>query len=161
MIKSLSWDEYFMAIAIVASLRSKDTNTSVGAVIVDPNKHIVATGYNGFPSGIKERELPKGRDGEWLNTKYPYTVHAELNAILNRTSLDLYGATIYCTLYPCNECAKAIIQSGIKEIVYLENKHKDDDIYKASEKLFSMTNIKIRQLNNFSKEALMIKLMTD
>ena len=118
----ISWDEYFMGVSILSSLRSKDPNTKVGACIVNKNKRIVGIGYNGFPVGCSDDEFPWGRDGEFLKTKYPFVVHAEANAILNSTT-DLSGATIYVSLFPCHECSKLIIQSGIKEIVYLSDKY--------------------------------------
>ena len=113
----ISWDEYFMGVALLSSYRSKDPNTKVGACIVNKHKRIVGIGYNGFPYGCSDDEFPWERDGDFCNTKYPYVVHAEPNAILNSTS-DLHGATLYVSLFPCNECMKLIIQSGIKEIVY-------------------------------------------
>ncbi len=146
----LSWDNYFMSIAKIASLRSKDPNTKVGAVLVDSSNHIVGTGYNGFPSGIDETQLPINREGDFLNTKYPFIVHAELNCILNTTVLSLKDTTLYCTLFPCNECTKAIIQKGIKEIVYLEDKYHNLDAYIASRRLLDLANIKYRQIVAFS-----------
>ena len=116
----ISWDEYFMGVSLLAAKRSKDPNTQVGACIVDSNHVILSTGYNGFPLGCSDDELPWARTGE--DTKYPYVVHAELNAILNSGGKSLRDATIYVGLFPCNECAKAIIQSGIREVVYLDDK---------------------------------------
>lgn len=145
----LSWDNYFMAIAFIASLRSKDPNTKVGAVLVDGDKHIIGTGYNGFIKGIDESKLPFCRDGEWLQTKYPYVIHAEINCILNSITSTLKDSTLYCTLFPCNECVKAIIQKGIKEIVYL-NEPKIHDIYVASKRLIDLSNIECRKLKGFS-----------
>jgi len=118
----LSWDEQFMTIAIVASQRSKDPVTQVGAVIVNDDRRIVATGYNGFPNGCSDDRLPWGKnDANPLNNKYPYVVHAEANAIMN-TNASAKGCTLYSTLFPCNECAKSIIQAGIRRIVYLSDK---------------------------------------
>ena len=115
----ISWDEYFMGIAMLSAKRSKDPSTQVGACIVDKDNKIVGIGYNGFPIGCSDDNLPWSRDAENSNeTKYPYVVHAEANAILNSTK-DLHGARIYVDLFPCNECAKLIIQSGIKEVVFL------------------------------------------
>jgi len=142
----LSWDEYFMGIAILSSKRSKDPSTQVGACIVTPNKKIVGTGYNGFPQGCSDDNLPWDREGEFLKTKYPYVCHAELNAILNATK-NLEGCSIYVALFPCNECAKAIIQSGIKEIVYLSDKYADTDAVKASKTMFNQAGIKLRKLS--------------
>ena len=118
----LSWDEYFMGVAKLSSLRSKDPSTQVGCCIVNENKKIVAVGYNGMPLGCNDNDFPWSvKEGSLENTKYAYVVHAELNAILNSTQ-QLKGCTIYVSLFPCNECSKAIIQSGIKEIVYMSDK---------------------------------------
>lgn len=143
------WDTLFMSIALVTSLKSKDTNTKVGAVLVDKEQHIIGTGYNGFPRGIDDDALPMERNGEWLDTKYPYVVHAELNCILN-SIMSAKGCTMYCTLFPCNECAKALIQAGVKRIVYLWDKHHDDVAYKASRKLLSMAGITTEQIEEAS-----------
>ena len=107
----LSWDQYFMGMAHLSAKRSKDPNTRVGACIVNPQKRVVGLGYNGFPYGCEDEEFPWDRDGEFLETKYPYVVHAELNAILNSIQ-DLHGCTLYVSLFPCNECAKAIIRQA-------------------------------------------------
>ena len=117
----ISWDEYFMGIAMLAAKRSKDPSTQVGACIVSEDNIIISTGYNGMPKGCSDDEFPWNREGE--ETKYPYVVHAELNAILNSNGRDLRGSRIYVALFPCNECAKAIIQSGIKEVIYLSDKY--------------------------------------
>jgi len=114
----LSWDEYFMSVALLSAQRSKDPSTQVGACIVNNNLRIVGIGYNGFPIGCSDDALPWGKVGEWENTKYPFVCHAEMNAILNKNQADIQGATIYTSLYPCNECAKLVIQSGIKRVVY-------------------------------------------
>ena len=120
----ISWDEYFMGIAMLAAKRSKDPNTQVGACIVSEDNIIISTGYNGMPKGCSDDEFPWERTGEEeIETKYPYVVHAELNAILNSNGRDLRGSRIYVALFPCNECAKAIIQSGIKEVIYLSDKY--------------------------------------
>jgi dCMP deaminase len=113
----ITWDEYFMGVALLAARRSKDPNTQVGACIVDENNVILTTGYNGFPIGCSDDEFPWDREGEI--TKYPYVVHAELNAILNASGKSLRGSRLYVALFPCNECAKAIIQAGIKKVIYL------------------------------------------
>ena len=139
------WDAFFMSVALVTSLKSKDTNTKVGAVLVDKEQHIIGTGYNGFPRGIDDDALPMERTGEWTSTKYPYVVHAELNCILN-SIMSAKGSEMYCTLFPCNECAKALIQAGVRRIVYLWDKHHDDDAYKASRKLLSMAGIITEQI---------------
>ena len=120
----ISWDEYFMGIAMLAARRSKDPNTQVGACIVSQDNIIISTGYNGMPKGCSDDEFPWDRKGEnEAATKYPYVVHAELNAILNANGRDLRGSKLYVALFPCNECAKAIIQSGIKEVIYLSDKY--------------------------------------
>ncbi|MBE6837128.1 MAG: dCMP deaminase family protein [Ruminococcus sp.] len=141
----LSWDEYFMGIAQLSAGRSKDSNTQVGACIVSDENKILSVGYNGMPTGCCDDDMPWDREGAFLETKYPFVCHAELNAILNRSTGSLKGATIYVTLFPCNECAKAIIQSGIKEVVYREDKYADTDGVKASKKMFAMSGIKTRQ----------------
>ena len=142
----ISWDEYFMGIALLSAQRSKDPNTRVGACIVNREKKIVGVGYNGFPTGCSDEKLPWSREGEFLETEYPYICHAELNAILNSISRDLSGATVYVALFPCNECAKAIIQSGINEIVYLSDKYAETDIVKASKKMLEQSGVKLTQL---------------
>ncbi|NCB01433.1 MAG: dCMP deaminase family protein [Spirochaetia bacterium] len=143
----ISWDEYFMGIALLSAQRSKDPSTQVGACIVNDEKKIVGVGYNGFPMGCDDDELPWAREGAFLETKYPYVCHAELNAILNSISRDLRGCTIYVALFPCNECAKAIIQSGIKEIVYLSDKYEHTDIVKASKIMLHQAKVTLRKLD--------------
>ena len=140
----ISWDEYFMGVALLAAERSKDPNTQVGACIVDANNVILATGYNGFPSGCSDDEFPWDREGEI--TKYPFVVHAELNAILNASGKDLRGSRIYVALFPCNECAKAIIQSGISEVVYLSDKYADTPATQASKLMLSKAGVKLTQM---------------
>ena len=142
----LKWDDYFMSVALLSGMRSKDPSTQVGACIVNSSNIIESIGYNGLPKGCSDDEFPWEREGETLDTKHLYVVHAELNAILNAKGKDLSGCTIYVALFPCNECAKAIIQSGIKEVVYLSNKYADTDSVKASKKMFSATGVKLRQL---------------
>ncbi|KAI4453931.1 deoxycytidylate deaminase-related [Holotrichia oblita] len=143
----ISWDEYFMGVALLSAKRSKDPNTQVGACIVNPNKVIVGVGYNGTPRGWDDKDFPwDKRDGEFTEQKYPYIIHAELNAILNANTKDLSGCTMYATLSPCNECAKAIVQSGIKRVVYISDKYKDVDIFKAAKKMFATMNIPCEQL---------------
>ena len=142
----ISWDEYFMGVAMLSALRSKDPSTKVGACIVNQNKRIVGIGYNGLPCGCNDDEFPWERKGGFLDTKYAYVVHAEPNAILNATS-DLTGATLYVTLFPCNECAKLIIQSGIKEIVYVSDKYKDTEASIASRRMLEAAGLKLRQLD--------------
>lgn len=141
---NISWDEYFMGIAKLSAMRSKDPSTQVGACIVDSNHKIVTVGYNGMPTGIDEDVIPWGH-GEGLESKYLYVCHAELNAILNsRDGSALNGCTCYVTLFPCNECAKALVQAGIKEIVYKDDFHGEQVIYKASRKIFEMSGVKVR-----------------
>ncbi len=149
MTKYISWDEYFMGVAILSSYRSKDPHTKVGACIVNEDKKIIGIGYNGLPFGCSDNEFPWGREGEVLDTKYPYVVHAEPNAILN-SSASLKGATIYVTLFPCNECAKLIIQSGIKHIVYMSDKYRGEYSNIASKKMFEAAGItytKMQEVN--------------
>jgi dCMP deaminase len=141
----LTWDEYFMGIALLSAKRSKDPSTQVGACIINKNKKVVGLGYNGFPIGCDDDFLPWDREGDFLETKYPYVCHAELNAILNSIK-DLHECSIYVALFPCNECAKAIIQSGIKEVVYLSDKYQETPSNTASKKMFQMSGVKLRQL---------------
>lgn len=148
----LSWDEYFMGIALLSAGRSKDSNTQVGACIVSCENKILSVGYNGMPTGCCDDDMPWEREGDFLDTKYPFVCHAELNAILNRSTGSLSGATIYVTLFPCNECAKAIIQSGIKEVVYREDKYADTDGVKASKKMFEMAGVSTRQYTPTQRE---------
>ena len=142
----ISWDEYFMGVAILASQRSKDPSTQVGACIIDGDKRILSTGYNGFPKGCSDDEFPWNRDESKGETKYQYVVHAELNAILNASGKKLAGSTLYVGLFPCNECAKAIIQSGIKEVVYLSDKYHNTSATTASRKMLDAAGIKCRQI---------------
>lgn len=141
----LAWDEYFMGIALLSAKRSKDPVTQVGACIVNRDNRVVGIGYNGFPKGCSDDILPWEREGKFLDTKYPYVVHAEQNAILNSTE-KLLDCTIYVGLYPCHECAKSIIQSGISEVVYLSDKYNGTDSNIASKKLFEMSGVKTRKL---------------
>lgn len=141
----LSWDQYFMNIAILTSLRSKDKSTKVGACLTDSHNRIIGCGYNGFIRGSNLDDFPNNRDGDWLNSKYPFVVHAEANALLNTTVYDLTGAKLYSTLFPCNECTKLLIQKGISEIIYLSDKHHDEPPYIASRKLLSTTDVVVRQ----------------
>lgn len=142
----ISWDEYFMGIALLSAKRSKDPSTQVGACIVNQDNKIVGTGYNGTPRGISDDDFSWEREGEYLETKYPYVCHAELNAILNSTRGNLKGCTIYVGMFPCNECAKAIIQSGIKTVIYLSDKYSDLKEYKASKKMLKKVGIKLVKL---------------
>ena len=143
----ISWDDYFMAVAQLSALRSKDPNTQVGACIVNKRKRIIGIGYNGFPTGCDDDHLPWAREGAFLETKYPYVCHAEMNAITNSSNKpELEGAAMYVSLFPCNECAKLIVQVGIKEIVYLSDKYHDSDVMIASRKILDMSGVRYRQL---------------
>ena len=136
-----------MGIALLSAKRSKDPSTQVGACIVDSkNNRILSVGYNGFPFGCSDDDFPWDREGETLCTKYPYVVHAELNAILNNRGVSLEGSKIYTALFPCNECAKAIIQSGIREVVYLSDKYAETDIVRASKKMLDKAGVMLRQI---------------
>lgn len=141
----ISWDQYFMAVAKLSAMRSKDPHTQVGCCIVNPQNRIVSLGYNGFPIGINDDDFSWDRKNEKdpLATKYWYVCHAELNAIINAKGKDLYGCKLYVTHFPCNECAKAIIQSGIKEVIYEENPYPDTDITKASIRMLTAVGIKL------------------
>ena len=140
----ISWDEYFMGIAMLAARRSKDPNTQVGACIVSQENIIVSTGYNGMPKGCSDDEFPWDREG--VQTKYPYVVHAELNAILKASGRDLRGSRIYVALFPCNECAKAIIQSGVREVIYLSDKYADTMATMASKRMLDAAGVTYTQL---------------
>ena len=142
----INWDDYFMGIAVLAARRSKDPNTQVGACIVSQDNIIISTGYNGMPKGCSDDEFPWDREGQQDMTKYPYVVHAELNAILNANGRDLRGSRIYVALFPCNECAKAIIQSGIKEVLYLSDKYKDTMLNLVSKRMLEAAGVKYTKL---------------
>ena len=142
---NINWDEYFMGIALLSSLRSKDPSTKVGACIVDEDNKVVSIGYNGMPRHIDEENLSWNK-GEGLDSKYLYVCHAEFNAILNtRNGSALKNCILYVTLFPCNECAKAIIQVGIKEVVYLDNKYENQITTQASKKMLELAGIKLRK----------------
>lgn len=143
----ISWDEYFMGVALLSAMRSKDPNTQVGACIVNEDKKIIGLGYNGLPKGCDDEIFPWDREGEFLETKYPYVCHAELNAILNST-LSLKNCTIYVALFPCHECSKAIIQSGIREIVYLSDKYTGTESNRASKRMLDSAGVTYRKLEN-------------
>jgi len=148
----IKWDEYFMGIALLSAKRSKDPNTQVGACIVNERNKIVGIGYNGFPAGCSDDVLPWAREAGNVNdTKYPYVVHAEVNAVLNSTK-DLHGAKLYVALFPCNECAKVIIQSGIREVIYLSDKYGKSDSVMAAKKMFNMAGVRFVQLNTKLKD---------
>ena len=141
----ISWDEYFMGVAKLAARRSKDPSTQVGACIVSQDNIIISIGYNGMPKGCSDDEFPWDRTGE--ETKYPYVVHAELNAILNASGRDLRGSRLYVALFPCNECAKAIIQSGVKEVLYLSDKYADTPVTKASKRMLDAAGVRYNRLH--------------
>ncbi|MFV0606546.1 MAG: deoxycytidylate deaminase [Niabella sp.] len=147
----ISWDEYFMGVALLSGKRSKDPSTQVGACIVNGQNKIVGVGYNGLPIGCSDDEFPWVREGEPLQTKYPYVCHAELNAILNCTA-NLQGCKIYVALFPCNECTKAIIQSGIKEVVYLSDKYAKLDSFVAAKKMMDSAGVQYREVKTNIQE---------
>lgn len=159
----LNWDEYFMGIAKLTAGRSKDPSTQVGACIVSSNNRVLSAGYNGAPNGFDDDDFPWGRDGNPLETKYLYVCHAEANAIDNFRGYkkDFEGARIYVDLFPCNECAKRIIQSGIKEVIYLSDKYADKDAFKASKLLFDSCGVKYRKLDEKHQKDLKISLKPD
>ena len=154
----ISWDEYFMGVALLAAMRSKDPSTQVGCCIVDAEKRILSTGYNGFPTGCSDDEFPWDRTGE--ETKYPFVVHAELNAILNAHGKNLVGARLYVALFPCNECAKAIIQSGIREVIYLSDKYADTPSTQASKRMLKSAGVILTKLE-VEKDKLEINFAVD
>ena len=137
----ISWDEYFMGVAKLASMRSKDPSTQVGACIVDKDNYILSVGYNGFPIGCDDEEFPWARSGGTLDTKYAFVAHAELNAILNSKTGDLAGSTVYVTLFPCNECTKALIQKRVGKVVYFDDKYHDSETTVAARKMLDAAGI--------------------
>ncbi len=141
----ISWDEYFMGVALLSGKRSKDPSTQVGACIVNQQNKIVGVGYNGLPIGCSDDEFPWVKQGEFLETKYPYVCHAELNAILNNIGINLLGCKIYTALFPCNECSKAIIQAGIKEVIYLSDKYASQDSFVAAKKMLDTAGVSYRK----------------
>lgn len=150
----ISWDEYFMGVAMLSALRSKDPNTQVGACIVSPNNKILSMGYNGFPTGCSDDDFPWNRESgdDDIENKYFYSTHSELNAILNYRGGSLEGCKIYVTLFPCNECAKAIIQCGIKEIVYRDDKYADTPAVKASKRMLEAAGVKYTRYTDTDRE---------
>ena len=148
----ITWDEYFMAVARLAGLRSKDPNSQVGSCIVSTDNKRLSMGYNGFPLGCSDDEYPWDREGEPLDTKYVYVTHSELNAILNYRGGNLEGAKIYVSLFPCNECAKAIIQSGIKEIIYGEDKYPDTPAVIASKRMLDSAGVAYRKYDSSGRK---------
>lgn len=143
----ISWDEYFMGIALLSAKRSKDPNTQVGACIVNAHNKIVSVGYNGMPIGCSDDAFPWAREGAPLETKYPYVCHAELNAILNNVGFNLENCKIYVPLFPCNECCKAIIQCGIREVIYISDKYAETDAVKASKRMMEHAGVRYRHLD--------------
>ena len=152
----ISWDEYFMGIAVLSAKRSKDPHTQVGACIVSEDWKVMGTGYNGLPSGCSDDAFSWAREGEFLETKYPYVVHAEQNAILNSIG-PLKNCTIYVGLFPCNECAKSIIQSGIRQVVFLSDKYNESVTNIAAKKLFEMAEVSCTQFYG-SSETILLEL---
>jgi dCMP deaminase len=142
----ISWDEYFMGVALLSGLRSKDPSTQVGACIVNSQNKIVGAGYNGLPMGCSDEDFPWEKTGDFLQTKYPYVCHAELNAILNNIGMDLSGCRIYTALFPCNECSKAIIQAGIKEVIYLSDKYDGTNVSIASKRMLDTAKVSYRKV---------------
>jgi len=153
----LSWDEYFMGIATLSAMRSKDPSTQVGACIVNEDKRILSMGYNGMPRCCSDDEYPWDKNDSALDSKYLYVCHAEFNAILNCAVGSVKGCTVYTTLFPCNECAKAIIQSGIKEVVYMSDKYADSDSVIAAKRMFTTAGVKFR-LYEMSNKTVKIEL---
>lgn len=156
----IGWDEYFMAISKLSAMRSKDPSTQVGACIVSQDNRILSIGYNGAPNGFEDDEFPWAREGENLYTKYPYVCHAEMNAVLNfrGSKKDLENAKVYVDLFPCNECAKILIQSGIKEVIYLSDKYSKSENTIASKKLFDRCGIKYHKINLQKERKIEIEL---
>ena len=148
----ISWDEYFMGVAMLSGMRSKDPNTQVGCCIVSQENKILSMGYNGLPIGCSDDDFPWEREGDPLETKYLFTAHSELNAILNYGGGSLKGAKLYVSLFPCNECAKAIIQSGIKEVIYDSDKYASTPSTIASKRMFDAAGVKYKQFQRTGRE---------
>lgn len=148
----ISWDEYFMGVAVLSGHRSKDPSTQVGACIVSEDNKILSMGYNGLPRGCSDDEFPWAREGNDLETKYPYVVHSELNAILNYRGGSLEGAKIYVSLFPCNECAKAIIQAGIRTIIYDSDKYHDTPSMQASRRMLDAAGVRYYQYSRTGRK---------
>lgn len=148
----ISWDEYFMGVSMLSGMRSKDPNTQVGACIVSNDNKILSMGYNGLPNGCSDDEFPWDREGDMLDTKYPFVTHSELNAILNYRGGSLEGTKLYVSLFPCNECAKAIIQAGIRKVIYLEDKYNGTDSNTASKRLFDAAGVSYCQYHPVGRE---------
>ena len=148
----ITWDEYFMGVAILSGLRSKDPNSQVGCCIVSQDNKILSMGYNGFPKGCSDDEFPWDREGDTLDTKYVYVAHSELNAILNYSGGSLAGAKLYVSLFPCNECAKAIIQCGIKEVIYDSDKYAELPSTIASKRMMEAAGVTYRKYERTGRE---------
>ncbi|BCN32325.1 deoxycytidylate deaminase [Anaeromicropila herbilytica] len=148
----LKWDEYFMGIALLSTERSKDPSTSVGACIVSQDNKILSVGYNGMPIGCSDDDFPWNREGSPYDTKYFYVCHAEMNAILNYTGTAMHDAKIYTTLFPCNECTKALIQKGIKEIIYMCDKYSETDSVRASKRMLDASGVTYRLYEPINKD---------
>ena len=148
----ITWDEYFMGVAILSGMRSKDPNSQVGACIVRRDNKILSMGYNGFPIGCSDDEFPWAREGDPLDTKYLYVTHSELNAILNYRGGSLEGAKLYVSLFPCNECAKAIIQAGIKTIIYAEDKYAQTPSVVASKRMLDAAGVRYYKYSRTDRE---------
>ena len=148
----IGWDEYFMGVALLSGERSKDPNSQVGACIVSDDNKILSIGYNGFPKGCSDDEISWEREGKYTETKYPYVCHGELNAILNYTGTTLKNSRVYVTLFPCNECAKAIIQSGIRKIIYLCDKYNNTDGNKVAKKMFDTCGIEYKEYKKTNRK---------
>jgi len=159
----IGWDQYFMAIAKLSAMRSKDPSTQVGACIVGDDNRILSIGYNGTPNGFKDCDFPWAREGGFLETKYAYVVHAERNAILNYrgSRKDMEGSKIYVDLFPCNECAKEIIQAGLKEVIYLSDKYANTDSVIASKRLLDECGVKYRQLDRDNETSITIDISVE
>jgi len=152
----ISWDEYFMGIAKLSGMRSKDPSTQVGACIVSEDNKILSMGYNGLPIGCSDDEFPWGREGGMLDSKYAFVTHSELNAILNYRGGNLWGAKLYVSLFPCNECAKAIIQSGIRTVIYESDKYADTPATIASKKMLTASGVKFYQYQPTGREVKLV-----
>ena len=159
---NISWDDYFMSICVLSSQRSKDPSTKVGACIVNSRNHIIGIGYNGFPIGCSDSKLPWSKNNdEWLNNKYAYVVHSEVNAIMNSDSRITSDCRMYVSLFPCNECAKLIIQSGIKELIYKDDKNWDTKEVIAARTMFDLSGvkyIKFSTIETYKSRCIVIKL---
>lgn len=148
----ISWDEYFMGVASLSAQRSKDPSTQVGACIVNDENRIMTVGYNGMPRGCSDDDFPWEREGGILDTKYAFVCHAEMNAILNCGTSDLRNTRVYVTLFPCQECTKAIIQKGIKEVIYMSDKYHDTDGAKCARKMLDSAGVIYKQYEPSGRE---------